>query len=549
MPETVRFFQICLCCPGDVVNEKDVIYSLRDSWNRDHGRSSGCRIDVVHWSTDAFPELGDRPQEIVNRQIIDQSDILIGIFWTRFGSPTGVANSGTEEEIRRFIQQDKPAMVYFSEAPAPPSRIDFSQYERVTSFRKELTSIGLCFTYCSVEEFTELLRRNLAARMAALLKRIPQPLLAEVQSNLQQLAIAIQYLEKASPISDRFLIPRRPDETDAAFRQREIGDFNRSVSFYFDPAFLKTGVHDALCHANAQAITGLPENLAAVIYEAYSNIQESYSHVAYYKKLIGELELPHFTMSDRKEQSNRLITMCLLKMRRDWMQAFRCWLYLKPRSVDVEVIRSEFLPIVSGELPEPADLLGDSGWKYAGKQAAAFQKRIAKITEGEHVELQNQLEDRRLAAELPATTVGDAFTRAAVAYCEGNLDLVRRLLLETLQFNDVNDRFQPYVEASLKFLDEPELFHRTLGVYLSSIDLHGRGNTSGLREKDIVVSYRGTTVRDPFHLATLTAESRGVENVPVEVVRNNRRSSVLVTGGYSFGAIGTNLIIFQEASV
>ena len=43
--------------------------------------------------------MGERAQAIINRQIVKDSDLVVAIFWTRIGTPTGVAQSGMIEEI------------------------------------------------------------------------------------------------------------------------------------------------------------------------------------------------------------------------------------------------------------------------------------------------------------------------------------------------------------------------------------------------------------------------------------------------------------------
>jgi hypothetical protein len=52
---------------------------------------------------------------------IEECDILIGVFWKRFGTPVGDAESGTAHEIRRAIDtwNDRgtpQVMLYFREA-------------------------------------------------------------------------------------------------------------------------------------------------------------------------------------------------------------------------------------------------------------------------------------------------------------------------------------------------------------------------------------------------------------------------------------------------
>lgn len=48
----------------------------------------------VKWETHAIPQSGIRPQEAINRQLVNQCDVLLGMFWTKLGTSTGVAESG-----------------------------------------------------------------------------------------------------------------------------------------------------------------------------------------------------------------------------------------------------------------------------------------------------------------------------------------------------------------------------------------------------------------------------------------------------------------------
>jgi len=105
----------------------------------------------ILWETSATPEFGDRPQAIVNRQLVDTADLLISTFWTRLGTPTGIAQSGTVEEIERFIESNRPVMLYFSNAPTSPHNLDQEQLTAVKHFRADIRKRGLATDYDSVE--------------------------------------------------------------------------------------------------------------------------------------------------------------------------------------------------------------------------------------------------------------------------------------------------------------------------------------------------------------------------------------------------------------
>lgn len=98
---------------------------------------------------------------------IDTCDILIGIFWRRFGTPVSDAKSGTEHEFRiayeAWKKNGKPQiMVYFSQrAYTPQSSEETDQWGLVLKFRKEFPREGLWWGYKNKTEFETLVRNHL----------------------------------------------------------------------------------------------------------------------------------------------------------------------------------------------------------------------------------------------------------------------------------------------------------------------------------------------------------------------------------------------------
>jgi len=98
------------------------------------------------WETHAAPSLDARPQAVINEQLVRECDMLVGVFWTRLGSPTGEAESGTIEEINWFVKEKKPVMVYFS-TRSLPNDCDVDQVKRLREFKKQIQQKGLVFDY------------------------------------------------------------------------------------------------------------------------------------------------------------------------------------------------------------------------------------------------------------------------------------------------------------------------------------------------------------------------------------------------------------------
>lgn len=154
--------QVLIASPSDVVGERKLITDVIHYWNILNSLKATTVLIPVSWETHSYPEFGDRPQAIINKQIVEDSDILIGAFWTRIGTHTGVAESGTVEEIEAFIEAGKPVLLYFSSAPVAPESIEREQYDRLIEFRQKCEKAGLIGRYGSLGELREKLLRDIS---------------------------------------------------------------------------------------------------------------------------------------------------------------------------------------------------------------------------------------------------------------------------------------------------------------------------------------------------------------------------------------------------
>src|SRR5262249_16283600 len=102
-----------------------------------------------------------------DKRILKDADLLIGIFWTRLGTPTASYASGAVEEIEEHLKSHKPAMLYFSSAPAPLDSVDPAQYQALRAFKDWCTSRGLYASYADVDDFRRQLSKDLQIVMNA----------------------------------------------------------------------------------------------------------------------------------------------------------------------------------------------------------------------------------------------------------------------------------------------------------------------------------------------------------------------------------------------
>lgn len=165
MSYQANVYQVIIASPGDVPRERQLAREIVYEWNDINSFDKKICLLPVGWEHNSSPEMGGRAQDFINKQILENSDLLIGIFWTRIGSPTGDSISGSVEEIEKHVNSDKPAMLYFSNTPVRPDSIDQKQYDELINFKTECLAKGLVETFDSIEELRTKLTRQLSLKI------------------------------------------------------------------------------------------------------------------------------------------------------------------------------------------------------------------------------------------------------------------------------------------------------------------------------------------------------------------------------------------------
>lgn len=187
MPQSGLIYRVLVASPSDCVRERALVPDVIHSWNAAHSFHHGAVLEPVLWETHARPELGDRPQAIINKQLVDNCDILIGTFWTRLGTSTGIAVSGTAEEIEEVRSKGKKVLLYFSSAPVVPDSLDTDQYKSLKDYKSQLGKNGLYFQYESLAQLRELLQVHIASIMAEIHKATTDTTTTPKNSQLEAL--------------------------------------------------------------------------------------------------------------------------------------------------------------------------------------------------------------------------------------------------------------------------------------------------------------------------------------------------------------------------
>jgi hypothetical protein len=167
--DQAQILRIVVASPGDVQAERNTLPAVVDELNNGIALDHGLRSELSRWETDAYPGFHpEGPQGLIDPILhIEDCDILIGIFWKRFGTPVKDAKSGTEHEFQRAYEawkrQCRPQiMVYFNQRPyAPKTKEEATQWGQVLDFQQNFPKDGLWWPYKGKSQFEKLVRNHL----------------------------------------------------------------------------------------------------------------------------------------------------------------------------------------------------------------------------------------------------------------------------------------------------------------------------------------------------------------------------------------------------
>jgi hypothetical protein len=147
---------IVLVSPSDLKREREIANQVMTNINMIlETMKKDCMINLKVWEN-VPPGAGRANFHIGKYLDIENSDIVIGVFWHRFGTPPGELRpddgktylSGTEEELdKAFIHyQDhgKPYIMMYRKMNKPElkSDDDFVQYGRLIEFMRDCNPVG-----------------------------------------------------------------------------------------------------------------------------------------------------------------------------------------------------------------------------------------------------------------------------------------------------------------------------------------------------------------------------------------------------------------------
>lgn len=252
-PKQLKTVNIFISSAADVNEERTIAREVIQHLNDHPLYRDRLYLRTVSYEDFVPVALGISPQETVDTYMksADQSDIFIGILWSRLGTPfiddsTGIKyESGTAYEFAKALeayeQTGSPRVLLYRSTKRTARSLDLDQAARVQQFFKRLDGARNVLndsfrTFENAAEFRELLFRDLGQALQSLLE-VPFP-------NTPSL---VEELAKSEPLPDPtprgiFVSYRRDDSAMAAGRlyDRLERDFGKQQLF-MDVASIEPG--------------------------------------------------------------------------------------------------------------------------------------------------------------------------------------------------------------------------------------------------------------------------------------------------------------------
>lgn len=165
--EDVKKCNVFISSPGDLMEEREYIAKYLEQM--EHPK---VVFNPIRWEKDLPNTSKSTPQDLINEELLKRSDILIGIFATKFGSKTEHADSGTVEEIETFIAQGKPVILYFYDVNISTENLSVDELKnliKIKEFKEKYATKHIYTIIKGKSELTDALARDINYNMKLIL--------------------------------------------------------------------------------------------------------------------------------------------------------------------------------------------------------------------------------------------------------------------------------------------------------------------------------------------------------------------------------------------
>lgn len=171
--KNVAMYTVMIASPSDVQAERSATEEVIRKYNAEvRFLKHQHRLETGRWELDAALGIADDAQDLIDKDVTDTADFVVGIFYTKLGTSSGKDASYTIGELKKCAEANKPVLILFNTADIPRSA-NYKEVQKVDDFRqhpeKYLGQSALYATYKGVGEFAEVFRNQITKVMNQIL--------------------------------------------------------------------------------------------------------------------------------------------------------------------------------------------------------------------------------------------------------------------------------------------------------------------------------------------------------------------------------------------
>ena len=173
MPVEANVFRIFIASSNDLEEERHIIRNAIHEWNEVFAFRNQVYLEPVLYQSHIWYDSTKSAQSIINRELLDECDLMIAIFWKRIGTPTNGSKGGTLEELDRFSKSGRPVLLCFKEGGLTiEDAVEYgSDLKIITDLKKRYAS-RLTLTYQSLEELKTPIARQISFFAEEFIKKL-----------------------------------------------------------------------------------------------------------------------------------------------------------------------------------------------------------------------------------------------------------------------------------------------------------------------------------------------------------------------------------------
>lgn len=139
--------KMMVSAPGDVQDRDwEIVVDTVLRWNLQYGPNFNASVAPMRWKEHAAAVHGVHPQAAINKQLVEDCDGVLALFWHRLGTPTDTAESGTIEELEFALDLGRTVAILHCSRTLPAD-VDTAQLDKLRDFFEANRERSLILTY------------------------------------------------------------------------------------------------------------------------------------------------------------------------------------------------------------------------------------------------------------------------------------------------------------------------------------------------------------------------------------------------------------------